>query len=128
MQKKVLLTALLVLATIIKGWCQRYDSKRSYETFGLAKGDAVSEMFIYGVLCVVGIIIINKLTNSKDNPSQSSIPTFLMMALGVMAFIFFLPLLSWIEIIFVSVVHLGIALVVVSSIGYFIYSIFKANP
>jgi len=116
-----------MLATVSISWSQRYDTKRTYETFGLAKGSTVLEMFIYGVLCIVGIVIVNTLTGSNDNSKKSSFATFLMMALGVMAFIFFLPLLSWFEFIFANVMYLGVALGVITLIGYFIYNIFKSN-
>jgi hypothetical protein len=119
----ILLTLFLSTSTI----AQRYGFQHGYETTGLASGSVVGKSFLYGLLaCVIGIVIC-KLSVSKDDTGHDKTSNWYFLGLGCffIAFIFFLPLLTWLEFAVVNLITLGIAIAVIGSIGFLIYGWLK---
>ncbi|TKT94161.1 hypothetical protein [Dyadobacter frigoris] len=118
---------LLVLLLPIITIAQRYSSERGYEVTGLENASVVGKSCLYGlVACAVGFIIC-KLSISKDEKGVDKTSNWFFLGLGCffVAFLFFLPLLSWVEFAVVNLLTLGLAIVVIGSIGILIYGWLK---
>jgi len=106
---------------------QRYSSERGYETMGLEDGSVVGKSFIYGLIaCAIGFFIC-KVSTVKDKNGKDEFSNWYFLGLGCffIAFLFFLPLLSWIEFAVVNLLYLGTILAVVGFIGLLIYGWLK---
>lgn len=126
--KKIFTTALAIQISIIS-LAQRGGTERSYEVIGLADGDEIVESLKIAIpLLIVGFLIAyifmwSKKDTSKSDNASINIGCFGITIMGVGA-IFLLPLLVWVEFIFVNIITIGIAIFVVGVIIYFIYSAF----
>jgi len=128
MKNKILTLILLLFTTGL--YAQRRYSERSYEVTGLPNGDEIGDSLIIAIpLLLVGFLIAYAFTWSKKDidkasNTSTSIGCFGMIIMAVGAF-FLLPLLTWLEFIFISIWSIGIAIIVVGIIIYLIYSAFK---
>ena len=124
--KKVFTTALNMLTSIIC-FAQRGGTERSYEVIGLADGDEIAESLKIAIpFLIVGFLIAyifiwSKKDTSKTDGASTNIGCLGIIIMAVGAF-FLLPLLAWVEYIFVNIMTIGFAIVVVGVIIYFIYS------
>lgn len=130
MRVKILATITLLLTTILTYGQRGLDNRRSYEVWGLPDGDEVgSSLKIAIPLLIVGFLIAYIFmwsANDKEKKSDTStnIGCFGIIVMAVGAF-FLLPLLTWVEYIFVNIVTFGFAVLVVGVILFFIYGLFK---
>ena len=128
--KNKLLTLILLLFTTALSAQRRYPEKRSYEVIGLPDGDEIGESLMIAIpLLLIGFLIAyafmwSKKDTDKVSDTSSNIGCFGIVIMAVGAF-FLLPLLAWVEFIFVNIMSIGLAIVVVGVILYFIYSAFK---
>ncbi|WP_130736934.1 hypothetical protein [Flavobacterium sp. J27] len=124
---KKLFTTVLTMLTSIICFAQRGGTERSYEAIGLADGDEIAESLKIAIpLLIVGFLIAyifmwSKKDTSKTDDASTNIGCFGIIIMAVGAF-FLLPLLAWVEYIFVNIMTIGFAIVVVGVIIYFIYS------
>jgi predicted membrane channel-forming protein YqfA (hemolysin III family) len=124
--KRIFLTTFTNLISVVC-FSQRGVTERSYETVGLLNGDQILDSLKIAIpLIVVGFLIANNFVWSKKDTDKidetsTKIGCFgiIIMAGGVF---FLLPLLSWVEFIFVNLMYLGIAIFVVGFILYTIIS------
>lgn len=94
---------------------------------GLEDGSVVGKSFIYGLIaCAIGFFIC-KVSTVKDKNGKDEFSNWYFLGLGCffIAFLFFLPLLSWIEFAVVNLLYLGTILAVVGFIGLLIYGWLK---
>jgi hypothetical protein len=111
-------------------FAQRYPTKRSYEIIGLPDGSEIGDALKIAIpLLIIGFLITyifmwrKKAQEEKENNSQYiGCLGVILMAVGAF---FLIPLLAWVEAIFVSALGIVIALVVVAVIIGLIYSFFK---
>ncbi|HPL05554.1 MAG TPA: hypothetical protein PLG05_10305 [Bacteroidales bacterium] len=124
--KKIFTIALSLLSSIIC-FAQRGGTERSYEIIGLADGDEIGESLKIAIpLLIVGFLIAyifmwSKKDTSKTSNASANIGCLGIIIMAIGAF-FLLPLLAWVEYIFVNIMTIGFAIVVVGVIIYFIYS------
>lgn len=127
--KNRLLTLILLLSTTALSAQRRY-SERSYEVIGLPDGDEIGDSLIIAIpLLLIGFLIAyafmwSKKDTDKVSDTSTNIGCFGIIIMAVGAF-FLLPLLAWVEFIFVSIWSIGIAIIVVGVILYLIYSALK---
>jgi hypothetical protein len=125
--KKLSITALAMLTSIIC-FAQRGGTERTYEIIGLADGDEIAESLKIAIpLIIVGFLIAyifmwskKEASNTSDASTNIGCLGIIIMAIGAF---FLLPLLAWVEYIFVNIMTIGIAIVVVGVILYSIYSV-----
>ncbi len=110
-------------------FAQRYPTKRSYEIIELPDVSEIGEALKIAIpLLAIGFLIAyvfmwNKKSQEKESKLQSvGCLGIILMGVGIF---FLLPLLAWVELIFVSALSIGIALIVIILIIVLIYSLFK---
>ena len=128
MKKKILLFVLFLYTTLILA--QNSYSERSFNKIGLPKGKEIEKsLFIAIPLLLIGFLLAyifmwSKKNTEKMNNTSSNIGCFGIILMAIGAF-FLLPLLAWVEFIFVSVWSVLFAIIIILAIIYMIYSAFK---
>lgn len=127
MLKKTISILFWSILSPLTTWSQRNSYPRSYEISGLQSADNVGTSFFYGLICVIIGIVIQKLSTTTDKNGKESTSNLFFLSLGFffIAFIFFIPLLSWIEFAAMSLIGLVMFLAVVGFICFLIYGWIK---
>lgn len=127
--KKILLITLALLSNIIC-FAQRGGTERIYEVIGLSDGDNIVNALKIGIpTLILGYLFIFLASKISKNKSDEGLPVIGCLGIIIIfvGIFFLLPLLSWVEYIFSSIISIGFALIVVAGIVYFIYSSFTKN-
>lgn len=125
---RVVVLYLLTQVLIAKSWAQRYPSKRSYEEVPLQDSETVITYLGYALACIVVGLIISHITTVKDEHGYSKASNwfFVSIALYFAAFLCAMPLISWVEFIFVGIMNVVLLIIAVFVIGALVYHlIFK---
>lgn len=103
---------LLLISFVVYAHCiaQRYDETRTYDIIGLANGDEIRECLIEGLpFLLIGLLLLFynikrlQLATKENKEEKGSWSGCLALILIGIAIIIMLPLLAWIEAVFVSV-------------------------
>ena len=127
--KKLIFAGSFMLFNIVS-FAQRYSSERSYDIIGLPEGDEIGDSLKKAIpLLLIGFIIAyifmwSKKAQSANNSSSQNIGCLGIIIMAIGAF-FLLPLLAWVEYIFVNIATVGFAIFIVGIIIFIIYSALK---
>lgn len=106
---------LLLISSIIYTHCiaQRYDGKRTYDIIGLANGNEIGECLIKGIpFLLIGLILLcynikrSQIAMKENKEEKGSWSGCLSLILIGIAVLIMLPLLAWIEAVFVSIISI----------------------
>ena len=104
---------LLLISSIIYTHCiaQRYDGKRTYDIIGLANENEIGECLIKGIpFLLIGLILLcynikcSQIAMKENKEEKGSWSGCLSLILIGIAVLIMLPLLAWIEAVFVSII------------------------
>lgn len=125
MVKKVTFTISFILTNIILLASDRYRP-RIFEDIGLPDGDEISESLAIALpLILFGFVITYISTRSEKSKNQGSNWGCLGIIILLIGGFFLLPLLAWVEVIFSSILSLGLCLIIIGIIVGLIYNSLK---
>lgn len=116
MKRNVAIT--ILLCTFIQAYAQRYDNTRTYDIIGLPDGDEIMDALKIAIpLIVVGFLIAyifmwGKSDEDKQKGEGSSMGCIGVIIMGI-GFFCLLPLLAWVEAVFVSLISIAAILAIV---------------
>ena len=129
--KRISVTIISLLSSIVS-YSQRVYTERSYEVIGLPDGDEVGDSLKIAIpLLVIGLLIAFFYFSGRSETEKNDNSTFNFGCVGIIligiAVIFLLPLLAWVEYIFVNIMNIGIIIAVVVFVIFLIYSFFSRD-
>lgn len=129
--KRVSFTFITLLSTIVC-YSQRVHTERSYEVIGLPDGDEVGDSLKIAIpLLAIGLLIAFFYFSGRNESEKKDESSFNFGCVGIILIgigvIFLLPLLAWVEYIFVNIMNIGIFIAVVVFIIFLIYSFFSRD-
>jgi len=129
--KRISVTIISLLSSVVS-YSQRVYTERSYEVIGLPDGDEVGDSLKIAIpLLAIGLIIAFFYFSGRNASEKRDESSFNFGCVGIILIgigvIFLLPLLAWVEYIFVNIMNIGIFIAVVVFIIFLIYSFFSRD-